>query len=194
MKGPIILARNIDCKSILQKTLEQFGLAASKYRQNWDSRAIFSAPHFADEFAGPAISREMFLQSAFQLGFLPSKPCLFPLKSGLEFVLYRGKPNLLVCQSNSLLINQKFSFVLQLACVEDVWKGRERELFRHERNARWARGRREGNACKETIVFLNFNIRQANVKILIGQSSKHVNHSLDTLIRLVEINITLLSN
>ena len=92
MKGPIILARNIDCKSILQKTLEQFGLAASKYRQNWDSRAIFSAPHFADEFAGPAISREMFLQSAFQLGFLPSKPCLFPLKSSLEFVLYRGKP------------------------------------------------------------------------------------------------------
>ena len=91
MKGPIILARNIDCKSILQKTLEQFGLAASKYRQNWDSRAIFSAPHFADEFAGPAISREMFLQSAFQLGFLPSKPCLFPLKSSLEFVLYRGR-------------------------------------------------------------------------------------------------------
>ena len=92
MKGPIILARNIDCKSILQKTLKQFGLAGSKYRQNWDSRAIFSAPHFADEFAGPAMSREMFLQSAFQLGFLPSKPCLFPLKSSLEFVLYRGKP------------------------------------------------------------------------------------------------------
>ena len=54
--------------------------------------------------------------------------------------------------------------------------------------------RREGNACQETIVFLVFNIHQANVKILIGQSSKHVNHSLNTLIRLVEINITLLSN
>ena len=39
-----------------------------------------------------------------------------------------------------------------------------------------------------------FNIHQANVKILIGPSSKHVNHSLNTLIRLAEINITLLSN
>ena len=33
-----------------------------------------------------------------------------------------------------------------------------------------------------------------NVKILIGPSSKHVNHSVNTLIRLAEINITLLSN
>ena len=39
-----------------------------------------------------------------------------------------------------------------------------------------------------------FNIHRASVKILIGQSSKHVNHSLNTLIRLVEINITLLSS
>ena len=31
-----------------------------------------------------------------------------------------------------------------------------------------ARGGREGNACQETIVFLVFNIDQANVKILIG--------------------------
>ena len=59
---------------------------------------------------------------------------------------------------------------------------------------RGARERREGNACQETIVFLVFNIHQANVKTLIGQSSKHVNHSLNTLIRLVEINITVLSN
>ena len=29
----IILARNIDCKSILQKTLNQFGLVASKYER-----------------------------------------------------------------------------------------------------------------------------------------------------------------
>ena len=40
-----------------------------------------------------------------------------------------------------------------------------------ERNARGARGRREGNACQETIVFLVINIyQQANVKILIGQN------------------------
>ena len=64
--------------------------------------------------------------------------------------------------------------------------------------ARETRGVREeggeGNACQETIVFLVFNIHQANVKILIGPSSKHVNHSRNTLIRLAEINITLLSN
>ena len=40
--------------------------------------------------------------------------------------------------------------------------------FRRERNARGARGGREGNACQETIVFLVFNIDQANFKILIG--------------------------
>ena len=41
-------------------------------------------------------------------------------------------------------------------------------------------GGKEGNACQETIVFLVLNIHQVNVKILIGQSSKHVNHSLNT--------------
>ena len=29
----IILARNIDCKGVLQKTLKQFGLVASKYER-----------------------------------------------------------------------------------------------------------------------------------------------------------------
>ena len=64
------------------------------------------------------------------------------------------------------------------------------------RETRGAReeGGREGNACQEAIVFLVFNIHRANVKILIGPSSKHVNHNLHTLIRLAEINITLLSN
>ena len=38
------------------------------------------------------------------------------------------------------------------------------------------------------------NIHRASVKILVGHSSKHVNHSLNTLVRLAEINITLLSN
>ena len=37
------------------------------------------------------MSCDVFLQSTFQFGFLPSKPCLFPLKSSLEFVLHRGK-------------------------------------------------------------------------------------------------------
>ena len=52
--------------------------------------------------------------------------------------------------------------------------------MRQKREGRARRGG-EGNACQETIVFLVFNIHQANVKILIGPSSKHVNHSLNTL-------------
>ena len=80
-----------------------------------------------------------------------------------------------------------------LACVAGIWKGREREFEAREKSEGCVR-RGEGNTCQETIVFLVFNIYQANVKILIGQSSKHVNHSLNTLIQLVEINITLLSN
>ena len=80
-----------------------------------------------------------------------------------------------------------------LACVAGIWKGREREFEVREKCEGRAR-RGVGNTCQKTIVFLVFNIHQAKVKILIGQSSKHVNHSLNTLIRLVEINITLLSN
>ena len=61
-----------------------------------------------------------------------------------------------------------------------------------ERNARGAR-KEGGNAShQEIIVFRVLNIYQANVKILIGQSSKHVNQSLYILIRLIEIIITLL--
>ena len=75
-----------------------------------------------------------------------------------------------------------------------VFEGEGKGSFRCERNTRGARGGREGNACQETIVFLVFDIHQANVKILIGPPSKHVNHSLNTIIRLAEINITLLSN
>ena len=47
----IILARNIDCKSILQKTSKQFGLVLQNTSENRDTRAIFSASHFAVEFA-----------------------------------------------------------------------------------------------------------------------------------------------
>ena len=47
----IILARNIDCKSILQKTSKQFGLVLQSASENRDTRAIFSASHFAGEFA-----------------------------------------------------------------------------------------------------------------------------------------------
>ena len=81
--------------------------------------------------------------------------------------------------------------------LQPAWWAFEREgkgSFMREGNARGARGGREGNACQENVVFLVCNIHQANVKILFGQSSKHVNHSPNTFIRLVEINIRLLSN
>ena len=64
--------------------------------------------------------------------------------------------------------------------------------------ARETRGaRKEGGRetpARRPLFFFVFNIHQVNVKILIGPSSKHVNHSLNTLIRLAEINITLLSS
>ena len=38
-------------KSILQTTVNELGQAASKYGRNRDTRAVFSASHFADEFS-----------------------------------------------------------------------------------------------------------------------------------------------
>ena len=44
--------------------------------------------------------------------------------------------------------------------------------FRRERNARGARGRREGNAYQETIVFLVFNIYVACSRLRDGDESE----------------------
>ena len=52
----------------------------------------------------------MFLQSAFQFGFLPSKPCLFPLKSSLEFDLNRGKPKFISFPVKFFADRSKFQF------------------------------------------------------------------------------------
>ena len=48
-----------------------------------------------------------------------------------------------------------------------------------------------GTPAKNAIAFYIINIHQMNLKILTGQASKHVNHSLNSLIQLVKINITL---
>ena len=51
---------------------------------------------------------------------------------------------------------------------------------------------REGNAFMDAIVFVVFHFHQRSVKILIGQTdSIHANRRLNTVIRLVEINVTL---
>ena len=69
----IILARKIACKSIFQRTLRQLGLVASKYEGKSRCKSNFQCVSRVC-----LMSRDMFLQSAFWFGFLPSKPCLFP--------------------------------------------------------------------------------------------------------------------
>ena len=54
--------------------------------------------------------RDMFPQSAFQFGFLLSKPCLFPLKSSLEFVSHRGKPKFISLPVKFPADRSKFHF------------------------------------------------------------------------------------
>ena len=55
-----------------------------------------------------------------------------------------------------------------------------------------ARGRKERNACKETIVFSIFHAQILSMKIVIGHNQLNVNLRLDTctFLRLVENNIT----
>ena len=96
------------------------------------------------------------------------------VKSIQQMILKKGKLQLIF-----ISVNFCFSFVL--ACMAGVRKGREGR-FRRERDVRGLQVGRDRNTCHETTVFLVFNIHQAKVKILIGQSSKHVNHSLNTLI------------
>ena len=75
----IILARNIDCKSTLQKTLKQLGLVASKYERKSRYKSNFQCVSLRRRVCVcPVMSRDMFLQSAFQFGFLPSKPSFYP--------------------------------------------------------------------------------------------------------------------
>ena len=56
------------------------------------------------------MSCDVFLQSTLQFGFLPSKPCLFPLKSSLEFVLHRGKHKFISLPVNFPADRSKFQF------------------------------------------------------------------------------------
>ena len=56
------------------------------------------------------MSSHKFLQSAFQFGFLLSKPCLFPLKSSLEFVLHPGKPKFISLPVTLPADRSKFQF------------------------------------------------------------------------------------
>ena len=70
----IILARNIDCKSILQKTLKQFGLLASKYKRK-------------SRYKSRAISVRLFSPHVREFGIrVPGNLCLWNLES-VKFLL-----------------------------------------------------------------------------------------------------------
>ena len=112
----VILGRNIDCKSILHKTLNKFGLLASKYERKSRYKSNFQCVLLRRRICFN-MSSHVFLQSALQFGFLSSKPCLFPVESSLEFVIHRGKPSLLICRLNSPPIDQSFSSVLRATAL-----------------------------------------------------------------------------
>ena len=95
----------------LQKTFKHFGLVASKYEPKSRYKSNFQCVSLLRRTClCPVMSRDMFLQSAFQFGFLPSKPCLFPLKSSLEFVLHRGKPKFISFPVKFPADRSKFQF------------------------------------------------------------------------------------
>ena len=100
----------LNAKVFYRKHLSSLGQQLQNTSENRDTRAIFNASHFSDEFAYVLLCRVMFLQSAFQFGFLPSKPCLFPLKSSLEFVLHRGEPKFISFPVKSPADRSKFQF------------------------------------------------------------------------------------
>ena len=79
--------------------------------ENRDTRAIFSASHCTDEFAS-IHAGHMFLQSAFQFGFLWLNRCSLIYSLAWNSLYNVENPNLLVCRSNSPPINQSFSSVL----------------------------------------------------------------------------------
>ena len=75
--------------------------------ENRDTKAIFGASHFADEFA--LICRAIcFSKMRFSLAFYRRNLVFFPLGCSLEFIIHRGKPSLLVCRLYSPPIDQSF--------------------------------------------------------------------------------------
>ena len=86
----IILARNIDCKSILQKTLNQFGLVASKYERKLRYKNNFQCVSLRRRvcfntcrpYASPKYVSVWLFYRWNLVFFSPS----------LEFVIQRGKP------------------------------------------------------------------------------------------------------
>ena len=111
----IILARNIDCKSILQKTLKQFGLVASKYERKLRYKSNFQCVSLRRRVC--LICRAMFLQSAFQFGFYRRNLVFLPWNLAWNSFYTVENLNLLVCRLNSPPIDQNFSSVLRRSII-----------------------------------------------------------------------------
>ena len=87
----------IPCESILQRTLKQFGAASNEERK---SRYRSSTQY--------VLLRRQVCQSAFQFGFLRSKPCLFLWNLAWNLFYIVKNPNLLVCWLNSPIDRSKY--------------------------------------------------------------------------------------
>ena len=95
----------------LQKTFKQFGLVASKYERKSRYISNFQCVSLRRRVClCPVMPRNMFLQSAFQFGFFPSKPCLALLKSSLEIVLHSRKPKFISLPVQFPADGSKFQF------------------------------------------------------------------------------------
>ena len=104
----IILARNIDCKSILQKTLNKFGLVASKYERKSRYKSNFQCVSL--RLICP--SRHMFSKVRFSFAFYPGNLVFFSWNLAWNSLSTVEKTNLLVFRLNSTPIDQNISFVL----------------------------------------------------------------------------------
>ena len=110
----IILARNIECQSILQKTIKQFGVVASKYERKSRYKSNFQCVSLHSRIClCPVMSRDMFLQSAFQFGFYRRNPVFSPWNLAWNSFYIVENPNLLVSPFNSPPIDQSFSSILR---------------------------------------------------------------------------------
>ena len=100
--------KNIDCKSILQKKLNQFGLVASKYERKSRYKSNFQCVSLRRRVC-LKMSRHMFLQSTFQFGFY-RRNLVCSLEFSLEFIIHRGKPKFINLPVKFPAARSKFQF------------------------------------------------------------------------------------
>ena len=139
----IILAINIECQSILQRTFKQFGLVASKYERKSRYKSNFQCVSLLRRMCLYPVT--MYIAryvspKCVSVWLLPSKSCLFPLKCSLEFVLHRGKPKFISFPLNFPPIDQRFRSILPPENCTAVFvifsksSGRNNEIMIHSIN------------------------------------------------------------